>query len=233
MTDANRTEKIVCFGTSITLGAPYASREDAYPAILERSINERFGAAGMQVEVINSGVGGHNTVEGLARIGPDVLDHQPDLVVIEFSCNDVRWEPNKRVELDQFKRNLLEMARLIGDTGADMIITTPSPIVDAFHPYSLDIDYYDPWGGCNNALMEYDAPIREVAAERGLMLCDIRAAFEELALGAEFAGRIADASDLRCLVEYIRPEDGVHPTLAGQRVYALALYRILRERYLR
>lgn len=232
MSDASRTEKIVCFGTSITFGAPYENREDAYPAILERSINERFDEVGAQVTVINSGVAGENTAEGLARIGPDVLDHQPNLVVIEFSCNDVRWEPDKRVELAQFKRNLTEMARLIGDAGAEIIITTPSPIVDAFHPYSLDIDYYDPWGGCNNALMEYDAPIREVAAEQGLMLCDVRGAFEELALRAEFAGRIADAGDLRCLAEYIRPEDGIHPTLAGQRVYAFALYRTLRSRYL-
>ncbi len=232
MSDKTRTERIVCFGTSITFGTPYASREDAYPAILERAINERFGEAGVRVAVINSGVAGDNTAEGLARIGADVLDHEPDLVVIEFSCNDVRWEPDKRVELDQFKTNLLAMVERIRGIGADMIITTPSPIVDAFHPYSLEIDYYDPWGGCNNALMEYDAPIREVAAAQGLGLCDVRAAFEELALRAEFDGCIADASDLRCLAEYIRPEDGVHPTLAGQRVYALALYRILRERYL-
>jgi len=92
------------------------------------------------------------------------------------------------------RRNLTEMARLIEGAGAEIIITTPSPIVDAFHSYSLDIDYYDPWGGCNNALMEYDAPIREVADEQGLGLCDVRAAFEELALRAEFDGRIAGST---------------------------------------
>ena len=228
----DRTETIVCFGTSITEGAPYLSREDAYPAILQRRLNERLRDAGVQVTVINSGVSGHNTTEGLARIQRDVLDHEPDLVVIEFSCNDVRWEPDKRVELDQFKRNLLEMVRLIRGAGADIIVTTPSPIVDAFHVYSLDLDYYDPWGGCNSALKQYEAPIREVALEQDLTVCDIAGAFEELAVAAEFGGKINDASDLRCLAEYIKPEDGVHPTLAGQEVYALALYRIIRLRYL-
>ncbi len=232
MSEITRRETLVCFGTSITFGTPYASRDDAYPAILERRINERFGRAGVQVTAINSGVPGHITAEGLMRIQIDVLDHHPDLVVIEFSCNDVRWEPDKRVELDQFKTNLLEMVQQIKGVGAEIIITTPSPIVDAFHPYSLGIDYYDPWGGCNNALMEYDASIRKVAEQEGLTLCDVKAAFDELALRAEFDGKVADASDLRCLAEYIRPEDGVHPTLAGQQVYAQALYSIIRRRYI-
>ncbi|MCD6362320.1 MAG: hypothetical protein J7M38_15795 [Armatimonadetes bacterium] len=232
MTEPTRTETIVCFGTSITFGTPYVSREDAWPAILERRLNQRFGAAGVQVTCINSGVPGHNTAEGLERIQSDVLSHDPDVVIIEFSCNDVRWEPEKRVELEQFRENLLEMVRLIRGVGADIVITTPSPIVDAFHVYSQDIDYYDPWGGCNNALMEYDTPIREVAEQEGLTLCDIRAAFEDIALRCEFEGAIDDASDLRCLAPWIKPEDGVHPTLLGQQVYAFALYRILRKRYL-
>ena len=112
MTEPTRTETIVCFGTSITFGTPYVSREDAWPAILERRLNQRFGAAGVQVTCINSGVPGHNTAEGLERIQSDVLSHDPDVVIIEFSCNDVRWEPEKRVELEQFRENLLEMVRL-------------------------------------------------------------------------------------------------------------------------
>lgn len=227
-----RHETIVCFGTSITYGTPYLSREDAWPAIVERRLNQRFGPAGVRVTCINAGVPGHNTVEGLERIQRDVLDHKPDVVVIEFACNDVRWEPEKRVELGEFRANLLEMVRRIRQVGAEMVITTPSPIIDAFHTYSQGIDFYRPWGGCHNALMEYDAPIREVAEQEGLILCDVRAAFEEIALRCEFEGAIDDAADLRCLAPWIKPEDGVHPTLLGQQVYAFAVYRVLRPRYL-
>jgi lysophospholipase L1-like esterase len=223
---------IVCFGTSITQGVPHVPPEDTYPALLERRLNHRLADAGPKLRVINSGVSGHNTAEGLARIEPDVLAHEPDLVVIEFACNDVRYEPEKRIELHQFAANLKEMIARIREVGAEIIITTPSPIIDAYHEYSKEIDFYDPWGGCNAALDEYAEVVRQVAAQEEVTLCDIGRAFLERALEAEFEGHTADCSDLSCLAEYIRQADGVHLTVPGHRLMAAELYKIIAPRLL-
>lgn len=230
MTDETITQRntIVCFGTSITRGAPYVPEGDTYPAVLERRLNRRLRPDGIAVSVINSGVPGENTVEGLARIDADVLAHRPDLAVIEFACNDVRYEPHKRVELADFRVNLEKMVARIREVCTEIIICTPTPIVDAFHVYSQQVDFYAPWGGCNNALMEYDEVIREVADDLELVLCDLKAAFLAHGVAAEFAGVTDDADDLTCIADLISRYDGVHPTIAGQALIALELYRIIR-----
>lgn len=224
-----RHSTIVCFGTSITRGYPYVPEGDTYPAVLERRLNRKLKQEGVAVTVINSGVPGENTVEGLARIDRDVIAHRPDLVVIEFACNDVRYEPEKRVELDAFKANLEEMIERIRQVCSTIVICTPTPIVDACHPYSLEVDFYDPWDGCNNALMEYDEVIREVAEEQNVILCDLKQAFYARAVLAEFEGRTDDADDLTCITDLISRYDGVHPTIEGQKLIAAELYRIIRN----
>lgn len=230
MSDATiRTlDTIVCFGTSITRGYPYVPEDDTFPAVLERRLNRKLQAQERAVSVVNSGVPGENTVEGLARIDEDVIAHDPALVVIEFACNDVRYEPEKRVELDAFRVNLQEMVERIRAVCPRIIICTPTPIVDEFHVYSQEVDFYDPWGGCNNALMEYDEVIREVAADEELVVCDLKQVFYDRAVRAEFDGDTLDADDLTCIADLISRYDGVHPTVRGQELIALELYRIIR-----
>ncbi|MGC9318891.1 MAG: SGNH/GDSL hydrolase family protein [Armatimonadota bacterium] len=223
-----RRSTVVCFGTSITRGHPYVPEGDTYPAVLERRLNRRLRQENEAVTVINSGVPGENTVEGLARIDEDVIAHRPDLVVVEFACNDVRYEPEKRVELEDFRANLVQMAQTIREVCSAIIICTPTPIVDAFHVYSQEVDFYDSWGGCNSALMEYDEVIREVAVEQDLTLCDLKRAFYDRAVASEFDGDTNDADDLTCIADLISRYDGVHPTIAGQALIALELYRIIR-----
>lgn len=223
-----RRPTIVCFGTSITLGTPHVPDGETYPAVLERRLNRRLKRDRTEVTVINSGVGGENTVEGLARIEEDVIAHKPALTVVEFSCNDVRYEPHKRVELDDFATNLNAMVDRIEESCADIIVCTPVPIIDAMHPYSQEVDFYEPWGGCNNALLEYDEVIRDVVSERGVVLCDLQKAFMDEAVRAEFDGEIEDASDLTCIAHLVGRYDGVHPTIEGQALIARELYRLIR-----
>lgn len=220
---------IVCYGTSITRGVPHVPEGDTYPAVLERRLNRKLKREHTKVSVVNSGVPGENTVEGLARIDEDVLAHTPVLTVVEFACNDVRYEPEKRVELDNFRANLYQMIDTIQDICAAIIVCTPTPIVDAFHVYSQEVDFYDSWGGCNNALLEYDEVIREVVAERQVVMCDLQQAFMDEAVRTEFDGATNDASDLTCIAHLISRYDGVHPTIEGQKLIAAELYRIIRE----
>ncbi len=77
--------RIVCFGDSITYGEhlPYAQ---AYPAVLEELIRQRH--PDLDVVVINSGIRGHTSVQGLARLQRDVLWYKPHIVLSAFGVND-------------------------------------------------------------------------------------------------------------------------------------------------
>jgi len=224
--DTYKNKHIVCFGDSVTQGVPHVAPADTFPAVLERRLNAFHGPQ-VQFCATNAGVGGENTAEGLARIQRDVLDHSPDLVLIEFGLNDIRYEPAKRISEDQFADNLREMHRLLVERGAAVIFMTPTPIVGAYHVYSKGTDYYNQWGDCNGLNAIYAEVIRQVARELEAPLCDIYEAFVQEAVRAEFRGETFDYRDLSVLSRYISSRDGVHPTAAGQELIAAELYAVI------
>ncbi len=73
---------IVCFGDSLTAGFGIESAA-SYPTDLQRLLD----AAGYHYRVINEGVSGETTKDGLERIDR-VLGHKPQIVVLEFGGND-------------------------------------------------------------------------------------------------------------------------------------------------
>jgi lysophospholipase L1-like esterase len=77
--------RIVCFGDSITFGEdlPHAQ---AYPAVLEDLLRQRH--PDLDVVVINAGIRGHTSVQGLARLERDVLWYKPHVVLTAFGVND-------------------------------------------------------------------------------------------------------------------------------------------------
>jgi len=78
--------RIVAVGDSFTFGAMLEDPEEAWPARLERRLAERHPAS--RVEVINMGKPGFtsaNNEERLRRLG---WQFSPDLVVVQFLCND-------------------------------------------------------------------------------------------------------------------------------------------------
>jgi len=219
---------IVCFGDSVTLGVPHVPKADAFPAVLERRLNARLGS-GRRCRVLNAGVGGENCAEGLVRIERDVLAHAPQIVVVEFGLNDVRYEPDKGLPVPQFAANLRTIAEQVRAVGSAVVFTTPNPVINSLHPYSLGVSYYDRWGGCNQALEEYAEAVRDVCSQAHAPCCDVHAAFVAKAIAAEFRGEVADYRDLVALTPYISREDGVHPTARGHYLIAQELYRVLRD----
>jgi lysophospholipase L1-like esterase len=72
--------RVACLGDSCTqLGSP------PYPDVLRDVLSER---CGKEVEVLNAGVIGYSTYQGLARLEQDVLPYRPDIVTIYFGWND-------------------------------------------------------------------------------------------------------------------------------------------------
>jgi acyl-CoA thioesterase-1 len=74
--------KILMFGTSLTqgLGLPPGTE---LPAVLQA----KLGHTGVQAKVINAGVSGDTSADGLSRIDWSLADH-PDAAIVELGSND-------------------------------------------------------------------------------------------------------------------------------------------------
>jgi len=79
---------LVCFGDSLTAGFGLDPGR-SYPDLLQRALDRE----GYRYRVVNMGVSGDTTQDGLARL-PRVLAEHPQIVVIEFGANDgLRGQP--------------------------------------------------------------------------------------------------------------------------------------------
>jgi len=94
---------IVCFGDSITFGYGANKGED-YPAHLAKLVG---------LEVINSGIDGDTSQEGLKRIDTDALDREPFLVIIEFGGNDFLRKVPKESTLENISK-MVDKAQAAG-----------------------------------------------------------------------------------------------------------------------
>jgi len=79
--------RIVCLGDSWTFGAN-VDQDQAYPQQLQALLRRAFPAA--DVEVLNLGVFGYSSFQGLELLRQRALALDPDVVVIGFAMNDSR-----------------------------------------------------------------------------------------------------------------------------------------------
>ncbi len=99
---------LVCFGDSLTAGAG-VEPEEAYPAYLQRRLDQ----AGYNYHVVNAGVNGNTTKDGVDRLA-QVLRQHPEVVVVEFGGNDgLRGLP-----VTQAQRNLDTIVQRLKASGA-------------------------------------------------------------------------------------------------------------------
>ena len=76
---------VVSLGGSVTRGESASCFEKAYYNLIGEWIAKRYG---VKVNAINAGSNGTGSVIGVERVERDVLRHDPDLVIVEFSVND-------------------------------------------------------------------------------------------------------------------------------------------------
>jgi acyl-CoA thioesterase-1 len=103
---------LVCFGDSLTAGFGTDPGE-SYPDDLQRLLD----AGGYHYHVVNAGISGNTTKDGLDRIGRVIARH-PQLVVVEFGGNDgLRGLP-----LEQTEANLASMIDQLQKSGATVAL---------------------------------------------------------------------------------------------------------------
>ena len=100
---------ILAYGDSLTFGIGANSNTQSYPAVLQQLTG---------LTVINAGISGEVTAQGLQRL-PRVLDTiKPSLVILCHGGNDLI----RRLGNEQLKNNLNQMIALIQKSGAEVVL---------------------------------------------------------------------------------------------------------------
>ena len=131
--EAGADATIVCFGDSITAG--YAVRR-GFPSFWLEALRQRFPDA--RIEMINSGISGDTSLDGLARLDWAVLSYEPDLVTMNFGINDCVLG----LSLEEFELNLVQMVRRVrAGPGGEILLLSSQPLETP--PYDrMVLDYY-------------------------------------------------------------------------------------------
>ena len=103
---------IVAFGDSLTAGFG-AEPGNSYPDFLQKDLD----AAGLKWRVVNAGVSGDTTTDGINRLG-EVLAEKPRIVIVEFGGNDgLRGLP-----IETTRANLEQIVSTILNSGAKVVL---------------------------------------------------------------------------------------------------------------
>jgi acyl-CoA thioesterase-1 len=105
---------VLAFGDSLTYGTG-AGRSDSYPAVLEGAIGRK---------VVNAGVPGETSAQGLERLPEAIDEAKPALLVLCHGGNDFL----RRLDEARAADNVRSMIRIARDKGVPVVLlATPRP----------------------------------------------------------------------------------------------------------
>jgi len=214
--------RIVALGDSTTEAEWEGNAESVYPERLEAMLEAR----GIEVEMINAGIGNTTSRQAVERLDSDVRRFNPDYVIIQFGINDSwidaslgRTEP--RLTLDEYAGYLKTIVATMRADGAKPILMTANPMRwselygDELKDPALGFDFDDP-RGINRLLDDYSERVREIAREENVPLVDVSERFEAY-------DRIPGQS----ISDILLPNDAIHPNDAGHALIAEWLTEVL------
>ncbi|WP_029407376.1 arylesterase [Thiomicrorhabdus sp. Milos-T2] len=99
---------VVAFGDSLTVGYG-VQKNQSYPSVLAKMTG---------LNIINSGISGETTQQGLARLSKVLVEYKPHLVILLEGGNDVL----QKVPESQIKANLARMISMIQNSGSAVLL---------------------------------------------------------------------------------------------------------------
>ena len=157
---------IIFFGDSITeLGV----KPGGYVTLVREAIE----SAGVDVQVIGSGISGHRVPNLQSRLHRDVLSKDPTIVFVYIGINDVwHWvHPATRevggTTIEDFEGGLYNLIQIMQEENIRVILCTPTVIGEqrgGVNPLDGELDRY-----ANIS--------RKISQTRGVQLLDLRQAF--------------------------------------------------------
>lgn len=168
--------KIVCLGDSVTGIYYHTGGLRAYPEMIAVGLKNLDSRS--QVTVINAGISGNTTDQGLARLEKDVLSHQPDLVTVMFGLNDLA-----RSSKETYQANLKAIITRCRTTGAEVLLCTPNGIIENS-------------GRPRARLEEFNQAMKDVGEETSTPVCDVYAAYESVRAQSPLEFRLMCSDDI-------------------------------------
>ena len=193
--------RVVTLGDSITKGVRAGvGPEETFASLVEGDL----GAAGIDAEVINLGIGGERTDQAIGRLD-DVAALRPRVVTVMYGTNDSYVDPgadDSRIAVDAYEANLREIVETLLLRGIEPVLMTEPRWADDAQPDGLGRNP-------NERLEPYMAACRRVASECRVPLVD------------HFAGWTEAREEGQDLAAWTT--DGCHPNPRGHRALADAL----------
>ena len=156
--------KVVFFGDSITeLGA----RPGGYITRIDSMCKQE--GKGDLFDLIGAGISGNKVYDLYLRMEADVLDKNPELVIIYIGVNDI-WHKalaGTGTDQDRFEKFYQAIIKILKDRNIKVILCTPAVIGEK-------TDFSNPQDGDLN---QYSTIIRNIATKNSLPLIDLRKAF--------------------------------------------------------
>ncbi len=173
---AREPVKIVCLGDSVTGIYYHTGGRRAYPEMIAIGLKQIDPE--VNVVVINAGISGHSTVNGIARLEKDVLQHRPDLVTVMFGLNDMARVP--KADYQANLKTIIERCRTIG---AEVVLCTPNGVLET--------------GGRPRAkLEEYNQALKDVGEQTSTPVSDVYAAHEAVRAQDPLAFRLLCSDEI-------------------------------------
>jgi lysophospholipase L1-like esterase len=193
---------IVCHGDSLTEGADL-NPGYTWPLLVENQVG---------IKIINSGIGGDTSGGLLGRFYHDVVQHQPDVVLIMGGTNDLWWD----LEVNLIQANIFAMTCQAEYHKITPVVGLPLPL------YMENIRQQKrmaPIGGWENCIRKMDHLVNALATsakESDIAVLDFYHLF--LNENGEVQG------------QYFL-EDGLHPNNDGQLLMATAAAKFLKSTF--
>jgi acyl-CoA thioesterase I len=157
----NRTINLVFHGHSVPAGffkTPVVNTLESYPYLLLAELKKQYPYA--VINVINTAIGGENSISGAKRFDKEVLVYQPDVLFIDYALND------RGPGIEKAKVAWESMIKKAIKRGIKVILLTPSPDQD------VDLSV------TGNVLEVHAEQIRGLAAKYEIGLADSYRAFK-------------------------------------------------------
>ena len=164
----NRTINLVFHGHSVPAGyfkTPVVNTFDAYPMQVLKIIKEKYPFA--VINIINTSIGGENSLSGEKRFDSTVLNHQPDVIFIDYALND------RSIGIEKAANAWSTMIEKALKNNIKLILLTPSP--------DQRVDILSP----NNELEKHALQIKALAKKYDVGLIDSYEEFRKKVLSGE------------------------------------------------
>jgi lysophospholipase L1-like esterase len=164
----NKTINLVFHGHSVPAGyfkTPTVNTLQSYPYQVLEQLKSLYPLA--VINVINTAIGGENSINGEKRFKKDVLNHQPDVIFIDYALND------RGVGLEKSRIAWEKMIKLALRKNIKVILLTPSP--------DMGVNILD----SNSVLNQHAEQVKSLSTKYNVGLIDSYALFKEKEISGE------------------------------------------------